>query len=182
MPVEAPSISGCFLLINQYASRCWIQVNLVSNFWHPIVQPEPFRLAELACGAIAGFTQAALQLGFSILECSDVDPEVVSLVAANLPHVVVKQRDVKQRGSWHELQQASVLAAGFPCQPWSNAGLQKGLNDPRELLQHLLELLFFLRTPIMVLENVIGFSRKLMLFRISRPSLVRRVTPGTKKF
>ena len=153
----APDLEGFVLLVDFDVPHCWIPVCRVGRFWQPIRAFEPFCIAELACGGVAGFTQAGKQLGFRVLECSDIDNGVIETVAANLPDTVVRPRDVKDYSKWHELVDASTLAAGFPCQPWSTAGLQLGLEDPRELLQHLLQLLFFLATPVMVLENVSGF-------------------------
>lgn len=48
------------------------------------------------------------------------------------------------------------LVAGFPCQPWSVAGLQRGVDDERWLLPDILDLAVAARAPLVALENVRG--------------------------
>lgn len=48
-----------------------------------------------------------------------------------------------------------LLFAGFPCQPFSNAGRREGLNDPRGgLFFEIVSLLHFYRPKFFILENV----------------------------
>ena len=50
-----------------------------------------------------------------------------------------------------------VLCAGFPCQPFSNAGLKKGIEDTRgTLFYHIAEILRDHQPKAVVLENVRG--------------------------
>lgn len=50
-----------------------------------------------------------------------------------------------------------LLAGGPPCQPWSSAGLQRGLADPRgQLIAHYLRLVDELRPRFVLFENVQG--------------------------
>lgn len=50
-----------------------------------------------------------------------------------------------------------VLCAGFPCQPFSNAGLKKGIDDTRgTLFYHIAEILRNHQPKAVVLENVKG--------------------------
>lgn len=50
-----------------------------------------------------------------------------------------------------------LLAGGPPCQPWSSAGLQKGLQDPRgQLISHYVRLVDELRPRLVLFENVRG--------------------------
>lgn len=50
-----------------------------------------------------------------------------------------------------------VLCAGFPCQPFSNAGLRKGIEDTRgTLFYHIAEILRDHRPKAVLLENVRG--------------------------
>lgn len=51
----------------------------------------------------------------------------------------------------------SLLSGGPPCQPWSSAGLQRGLDDPRGLLiAEMARLTAELRPRFVLLENVRG--------------------------
>lgn len=50
-----------------------------------------------------------------------------------------------------------VLCAGFPCQPFSNAGLKKGIEDTRgTLFYHIAEILETRKPKVVFLENVRG--------------------------
>ncbi|KAG8161998.1 hypothetical protein KVR01_007763 [Diaporthe batatas] len=55
---------------------------------------------------------------------------------------------------------ATVLFAGFPCQPFSNLGKRRGLDCEKNghHLYGILKLLIYLRNPIVVLENVKPFA------------------------
>ncbi len=56
-------------------------------------------------------------------------------------------------GSWRP----SLLAGGPPCQPWSSAGHQRGLRDPRgQLIPQMLRLVDELRPRFVLFENVRG--------------------------
>lgn len=49
-----------------------------------------------------------------------------------------------------------VVTAGFPCQPFSNAGLQLGADDPRNMWPATIECLRVVRPKYALLENVPG--------------------------
>ena len=51
------------------------------------------------------------------------------------------------------------LTAGFPCQPFSIVGRQKGFNDPRgNLFFEIARVVDVKRPPIIFLENVTKFG------------------------
>ena len=51
-----------------------------------------------------------------------------------------------------------IITAGFPCQPYSNAGLQKRENDPRNLWGDTLRIIREVGPRLVVLENVPGLA------------------------
>ena len=55
-----------------------------------------------------------------------------------------------------ELAPVDLICGGFPCQPVSHAGQQKGLNDDRWLWPHFARLLGVLRPRYALVENVPG--------------------------
>lgn len=67
---------------------------------------------------------------------------------------------------WAEVEPVDLLFGGYPCQPFSTAGLRKGFDDPRNLWPHFADAIRLLRPRIVVLENVAahlssGFGRVL---------------------
>ena len=101
---------------------------------------------------IGGFHLAAQNLGLEVVFACDIDGEARRAYQANFglqPHgdiVALTAEDVPD----HDL-----LFAGFPCQPFSIIGRQRGFADPRGTL--FFDVLRFIRTkrPLgIVLENV----------------------------
>lgn len=58
-----------------------------------------------------------------------------------------------------EIPEHDILLAGFPCQPFSNAGLKKGFNDTRgTMFFYIAKILEYRKPRIIFLENVKGFK------------------------
>lgn len=59
------------------------------------------------------------------------------------------------RSTWRP----DLVVGGPPCQPWSSAGLQRGLGDPRgQLIAHYLRLIGELEPKFVIFENVRGLA------------------------
>ena len=63
--------------------------------------------------------------------------------------------DIKQI-NWASLEPIDILTAGYPCQPFSQAGQRKGENDERHIWPHILKGISILRPKYIILENVRG--------------------------
>jgi DNA (cytosine-5)-methyltransferase 1 len=76
--------------------------------------------------------------------------------------IVIKERwELPNLGNlkevdWTTVEPIDILTAGYPCQPFSNAGLRKGLNDERHIWPSIKEIISELRPTIVILENVRG--------------------------
>ena len=57
---------------------------------------------------------------------------------------------------WTQVEPVDVLTGGYPCQPFSHAGLRKGKNDDRHLWPYVRDAIHTLRPEYAVLENVSG--------------------------
>ena len=57
---------------------------------------------------------------------------------------------------WSAVEPIDILTAGYPCQPFSNAGQRKGLNDPRHIWPDIKQIVSKLRPSVVILENVRG--------------------------
>ena len=58
--------------------------------------------------------------------------------------------------NWAEVEPIDILTAGYPCQPFSTAGLRKGADDERHLWPYILKAISVLRPQYVILENVRG--------------------------
>jgi DNA (cytosine-5)-methyltransferase 1 len=57
---------------------------------------------------------------------------------------------------WSKLERIDILTAGYPCQPFSQAGQRKGTNDKRHIWPHIAKAISIFRPRIIILENVRG--------------------------
>jgi DNA (cytosine-5)-methyltransferase 1 len=57
---------------------------------------------------------------------------------------------------WTTVEPIDILTAGYPCQPFSQAGQRKGANDERHIWPNIKEIISQLRPSIVILENVRG--------------------------
>lgn len=64
------------------------------------------------------------------------------------------------RADWAAVPRVDVITAGYPCQPFSNAGKRKGTDDPRHLWPHIARGIGALRPRLVVLENVDAHLRR----------------------
>ena len=74
----------------------------------------------------------------------------------------------------NEIPKFDILLGGFPCQPFSNAGLKKGFSDTRgTLFFDIVRIIEFHKPQVVFLENVKGFKNhdKGNTFKIVKESL-----------
>lgn len=76
--------------------------------------------------------------------------------------IVIKERwNVPNLGDlklvdWSSVEPIDILTAGYPCQPFSQAGQRKGANDKRHIWPSIKEIISQLRPNRVILENVRG--------------------------
>lgn len=92
--------------------------------------------------------------GGELVWVADNDPHASKLLAHYHPEIP-NLGDITQL-DWAAVPPVDVLTAGYPCQPFSQAGLQQGEHDPRHLWPYVKEALIRLRPRYAVLENVPG--------------------------
>lgn len=61
---------------------------------------------------------------------------------------------------WSTVEKVDILTAGYPCQPFSDAGKRAGEEDPRDLIRYVLKAIRVLQPKIVILENVPGHRRR----------------------
>ena len=71
------------------------------------------------------------------------------------------------------LGRIDIIVGGFPCQPWSQAGEQRGAEDDRDLWPEMARLVAELRAKYLIGENVRGFVNQPMGLQRSLSDLAR---------
>jgi DNA (cytosine-5)-methyltransferase 1 len=107
------------------------------------------------CSGYGGLDIAAEQLtGGTTVWHSEIDPAPARVLQRHWPdrpnHPDLTLID------WATVEPVDVLTAGYPCQPFSQAGLQKGSDDDRHLWPHVAGAIGALRPRLVLLENVAG--------------------------
>ena len=109
-------------------------------------------------GMFAGYS--GLEMGVAqVLDASpvwfaEIDEAPARILQHHYPHVP-NLGDVT-RVDWGSVPPIDILTAGYPCQPFSQAGHRKGTNDERHLWPHVLNAIKHLRPRAAFFENVRG--------------------------
>jgi DNA (cytosine-5)-methyltransferase 1 len=116
-------------------------------------------MSELRIGSTCtgyGGLDAAVQavIGGELAWVADPDPGAAAILAHHHP-------DVPNLGdittvTWEDVAPIDVLCGGYPCQPFSNAGLRKGVEDERHIWPYIADALRVLRPRYALFENVAG--------------------------
>lgn len=81
---------------------------------------------------MGGFASGLAEAGFDIRWANDNDQFACATFRHRFPDVALHEKDVKDLSVTEDgLAPVNVLAAGFPCQSFSQAGSRKGFDDPR---------------------------------------------------
>lgn len=110
-------------------------------------------------GASFGLKRSGLN--YKVIGMSEFDPFASALLAANFPNIK-NWGDITLINP-EELPDFDMFTGGFPCQPFSSAGLQNGEDDKYgrgTLFYHIFRILQKKRPQYVLLENVKGLTAK----------------------
>lgn len=138
------------------------------------MKPYNFEFIDLFAG-IGGFHQAMRYLGGNCIMAAEIDQACIETYKINF-----KTKDI--RGDVREIEPTSigpfdVLCAGFPCQPFSKAGYQRGFKDKNRgnLFYNILRILdSHPETKFIILENVRNLADKTENWDIIKNELKQR--------
>jgi DNA (cytosine-5)-methyltransferase 1 len=105
------------------------------------------------CAGIGGFSLAGHWAGWETVEFVEKDKFCQKVLAKNFPNTKIHgdlYEYTGRRGS------AEIIAAGFPCQPFSKAGKRNGEKDDRYLWPEVFRVVREIQPAWVVLENVAG--------------------------
>ncbi len=115
------------------------------------------KVCSLFCG-IGGIDLAFEQAGHSIVWANDIDKYACMTYRRNFPSTLIVEGDICNINK-NDIPNFEILAAGFPCQPFSICGTQKGFNDERGNLFFEIRKVIDAKHPnIVFLENVANLT------------------------
>lgn len=115
------------------------------------------RFIDLFAG-LGGFHLALSQLGHTCVFASELNPELAVLYKRN--YRLVPAGDIR-KVQLHDIPSHDILCAGFPCQPFSKAGDQRGLQCPQwgDLIDYVIRILEHHKPEMFIIENVPNLVR-----------------------
>jgi len=117
-------------------------------------QKTPYTHVSLFSGC-GGFDLGFHEAGFKTIFSNDINPDACQTYRANIGDIF--EGDIRQAGLSNLPMRPDVLTAGFPCQPFSNAGSRKGIHDERgTLYQTAIDIVKKIKPRSIVFENVRG--------------------------
>ena len=117
---------------------------------------KPLKFVDLFCG-LGGFHLALSRLGCECVFASEIDKGLQELYRIN--HGIRPSADI--RFAWKDVPEHDILCAGFPCQPFSKAGSQKGFecSDSGDLFDYILKVVDRHSPQLLIFENVPNIMR-----------------------
>ena len=101
-----------------------------------------------------GYGGLDIAVGGDLAWYSEIDKPACKVLQTHYPNVP-NLGDITKI-DWAQVEPVDVITGGYPCQPFSHAGLRKGKNDERHLWPYVRDAIDALRPRYAILENVAG--------------------------
>lgn len=105
---------------------------------------------------IGGFSLAAEWAGIETIGFVEIDDYCRRVLEKRFPHVPLLAKDIHDYDATTLRGSVDVVTGGFPCQPFSVAGLRRGNEDDRAIWPQMLRVVTQCRPSWVVAENVTG--------------------------
>ena len=135
-----------------------------------------FRFVDLFAG-IGGFHQAMRYLGGECIMAAEINEECRKTYYLNYRTKEKKIREDVRKINLKPIEPFDVLCAGFPCQPFSKAGAQKGFQDKTRgnLFYTIMDILdLHPEVKFIILENVRNLADKTENWDVITSELAKR--------
>ena len=106
---------------------------------------------------VGGIEKGFIQAGFQVLSANEIDDRAADTYRENHKHklLVGDIKGISKSDLISETDKCTVLAGGFPCQPFSVAGYRKGFDDERgNVFWQIHRLIREMSPEVVFLENV----------------------------
>ena len=109
------------------------------------------------CAGAGGMSCGFIRAGFTPILLNELDKTCCQTLTKNHPNISISQCDVTKLDLTQHSNKVDMLIGGVPCQSFSQAGKQAGLQDARGNLMYTFEKLIRQCNPrIWIIENVRG--------------------------
>lgn len=115
---------------------------------------------------IGGLELGLERAGMTTVAQVELDPYCRSVLERHWPEVP-RHDDVTTAPAWWRGEprpRVDVVCGGFPCQPFSTAGLRRGVDDPRWLWPAMADVVRAVRPSYVLVENVAALLRDVDAF------------------
>lgn len=117
-----------------------------------------FRVCSLFSGA-GGIDYAFQQAGCEIVWANENDQAACATYRLNFPKTVLAEKDIR-KVDVSEIPAFDILTGGFPCQPFSEVGQEKGFDDVRgNLFFEIIRIIDAKKPSVIFLENVASLEQ-----------------------
>jgi DNA (cytosine-5)-methyltransferase 1 len=135
---------------------CECQNVIISNENEQNIPLEKYTFIEVCAGG-GGLSAGLIKSGFTPLLLNDNNSDCCKTLRHNHPGVNVVCSSMDKIDYSQYIDKVDLLTGGVPCQSFSQAGLRKGLDDPRgDLMMKFIEILNLIKPKIFMIENVKG--------------------------
>lgn len=119
-----------------------------------MAEAAPFRFIDLFAG-VGGFHAALKSYGGRCAYAVEIDKTAAAVYERNWGHNPLGDITEDATDTVMRVPEHDVLAAGFPCQPFSKSGAQKGMDETRGTLYwNILQIIHKRKPTVVLLENV----------------------------
>lgn len=109
------------------------------------------------CAGGGGLSSGLIKAGFTPILLNDNNKDCCKTLKYNHPEANVVCESMDKIDYSPFINKVDLLTGGVPCQSFSQAGLRKGLEDPRgDLIIKFIEILNLVRPKLFMIENVKG--------------------------
>ncbi|WP_240378177.1 DNA cytosine methyltransferase [Bacillus piscicola] len=114
-----------------------------------------FKVVSLFSGC-GGLDLGLEQAGMDVIWANEIDANAAETYRHNMSNTTIIEGDIKEIHV-DDIPNCDILAAGFPCQPFSSAGSRKGVSDKRgTLFEEAIRVIESKNPLVVVFENVRG--------------------------
>jgi DNA (cytosine-5)-methyltransferase 1 len=153
---KAQLIDLIYSMQKQTVPNVEINKNVILNINETTDQSHKPTFIEVCAGG-GGLSSGLIKAGFTPLLLNDNNNDCCKTLKQNHPDANVIFGSMDKIDYSQYINKVDLLTGGVPCQSFSQAGLRKGLEDPRgDLMMKFIDILNLIRPKTFMIENVKG--------------------------